>query len=259
MTALIFKDWLVKFDRHMRTQRRQVILLIDNAPSHASVDLTNVKLHYLPPNTTSHIQPLDAGIIKNFKLLYKKQQMKLHLDNASADTPVPLDIKQALLFIRSAWRDVKQPTIINCWRHTKILPPTDSQIEPDNEPIEDVRDLQETLDKLYPDAPAPVSEFIEFDANLPCEEAMTEDEIIETVRPTAEKEINTEEDQTTEPVIPKLPEVKTLLNTLQTFVTHNLDVFDGSDLDFIDTLKTKMQKTSEKNEQQKTLKDYFKF
>ncbi|CAG8620021.1 4126_t:CDS:2, partial [Diversispora eburnea] len=59
-----------------------VLLLVDNAPSHTSpvennskknkqqskdnvsFTLTNITIHYLPPNTTSHIQPLDAGIIK---------------------------------------------------------------------------------------------------------------------------------------------------------------------------------------------------
>src|SRR2546423_1497950 len=36
------------------------------------LELTNVTIHYLPPNTTAHIQPMDAGIIKNFKAKYKR-------------------------------------------------------------------------------------------------------------------------------------------------------------------------------------------
>ena len=70
-------------------QKCQVLLLVDNAPSHCilnsdtSLDsdslnsstnnsLSNIRIHYLPPNTTSHLQPLDAGIIKSFKAKYKR-------------------------------------------------------------------------------------------------------------------------------------------------------------------------------------------
>jgi hypothetical protein len=37
------------------------------------IKLTNVKLVYLPPNTTAHLQPMDAGIIQSFKSKYKRE------------------------------------------------------------------------------------------------------------------------------------------------------------------------------------------
>ena len=69
MTMDIFKDWLVMFDVTMKRKNKKVLLIIDNATGHNTVDLTldNVNLLYLPANTTSYLQPLDAGIIKNFK------------------------------------------------------------------------------------------------------------------------------------------------------------------------------------------------
>jgi len=35
------------------------------------LELTNMTIHYFSPNTTTHIQLMDAGIIKNFKAKYK--------------------------------------------------------------------------------------------------------------------------------------------------------------------------------------------
>ena len=65
MTGDMFSDWLVWFDRQMKSRDRTVILLVDNASSHTSKKkLSNVTMHYLPPNTTAHIQPMDGGIIR---------------------------------------------------------------------------------------------------------------------------------------------------------------------------------------------------
>ncbi|KAL3677198.1 hypothetical protein R1sor_027146 [Riccia sorocarpa] len=92
----------------MREQKRKVLLLVDNASSHAflgpgavqstarkfkRLQLSNVTILFLPPNTTAIIQPLDAGIIQAFKL-------------------------------REAWRSLEEQLIQNCWRKTRLLPLT---------------------------------------------------------------------------------------------------------------------------------------
>ena len=59
MTAAIFKEWLEKLNEKMRRQKRNVLLSLDNATCHPCTELSNVKLVFFPPNTTSHLQPLD--------------------------------------------------------------------------------------------------------------------------------------------------------------------------------------------------------
>ncbi|XP_048248519.1 tigger transposable element-derived protein 6-like [Haliotis rufescens] len=263
MTSLIFKAWLLILDRQMRLERRHVILLLDNAPSHATVDTTNVKCHFLPPNTTVHIQPLDAGIIKNFKLYYKKQQMKLHLDNVEAEEIQPLDVKRALLFIRAAWNEVKQDTIINCWRHTRILPDataTMATAEPVIADLEAINAINATFNTMYGDT-ALSEGFLTADDDIPCEEELTNDTIVDIVRgqPDDVNTDNTEDeaDDSEDPIIPPAATIKAHLTQLACFVEHHLDVFSITDLDFITKMQGTLRNVS-KCEKQKTLKDYFK-
>lgn len=71
MQVSIWNQYLKKLDSKMRNQGRNILLLIDNAPSHAlyeTTHLTNITLKFLPPNTTAHLQPCDQGIINSFKV-----------------------------------------------------------------------------------------------------------------------------------------------------------------------------------------------
>lgn len=69
----IMLQWLQAFVNRMRG--RKVLLLIDNFPAHCLAveimeengGLENVTIKWLPPNATSIHQPLDQGIIKNWK------------------------------------------------------------------------------------------------------------------------------------------------------------------------------------------------
>lgn len=56
----------------MIKENRKIIMFLDNAASHPNDEYSNIKLAFLPPNTTSVLQPLDAGIIQAFKLSYRK-------------------------------------------------------------------------------------------------------------------------------------------------------------------------------------------
>src|SRR5271170_4103109 len=67
MTGLIMEEYLRWLDNKMRGQGRKVLLLLDNFTGHElGVKLVggkegrdNVRIEWLPPNTTSRWQPLD--------------------------------------------------------------------------------------------------------------------------------------------------------------------------------------------------------
>jgi DDE superfamily endonuclease len=68
MTGLLFQEWLNTLERQMKIAGRNLVIL-DNAPSHVceNFELQYVEVLFLPPNATSKIQPLDAGIIAALK------------------------------------------------------------------------------------------------------------------------------------------------------------------------------------------------
>jgi hypothetical protein len=79
MTGLVMEEYLRWLDNKMRG--RKILLLLDNFSGHelgvqlvGGLDgLQNVRIRWLPANTTSHWQPLDQGIIASFKLQYRRQ------------------------------------------------------------------------------------------------------------------------------------------------------------------------------------------
>lgn len=126
MTAEIFQDVLKIFNRKMKLQSRKVILFLDNARCHPDILLSNVTLSFLSPNTTSHCQPLDQGIIQSFKLHYRKLLMAnvvTKLDaylqskilNADEDLLPKPNVLEALGWIDEAWKNVKVETIKKCF------------------------------------------------------------------------------------------------------------------------------------------------
>ena len=60
MVRSIFGHYLNRLDSMMRCANRHILLLADNATSHKPEEvinnLTNIKLHFLPPNTRHYIQ-----------------------------------------------------------------------------------------------------------------------------------------------------------------------------------------------------------
>ncbi|CAG8722701.1 13156_t:CDS:2, partial [Dentiscutata erythropus] len=86
---------------------------IDNAKCYSSsnLNLYNTTIHYLPPNTTSCIQPLDAGIIMSFKCRYKNYFIKWMLDQYESENNNKLNVLNAIKFIVQAWNEVSSETV----------------------------------------------------------------------------------------------------------------------------------------------------
>ena len=58
MTIELFNEYLEYLNEMMRIRQKNILLIMDNAPVHASHIYSNIAIIKLPPNTTSATQPL---------------------------------------------------------------------------------------------------------------------------------------------------------------------------------------------------------
>jgi hypothetical protein len=108
-------------------------------------------LLYLPPNTTSKIQPCDAGIIRTFKAYYRRRfnnQLLSRIESSVADLEkINLldDIQNAI----AAWKqDVQSTTIKNYFQHCQLRSDATAthEIEP---PVELVAELEKQIRQFH--------------------------------------------------------------------------------------------------------------
>jgi hypothetical protein len=122
MTSVVFAEWLKVFNARMRRKKQKVLLLLDNAPSHIiPTGLPHVKIHFLPPNTTSHLRPLDAGIIQSFKSHYRRFHLQHIINCIDSDQPPAVSLSDAIRYVKRSWDKVTATTILHCWQHTGII------------------------------------------------------------------------------------------------------------------------------------------
>lgn len=137
MTSALFFEWLRRFERYIqRKPNRKVVLLLDNCSAHGRMEslpeMENVRVVFLPPNTTSKVQPMDAGIIASMKVKYRRYQMDraLGLSEEHIRDIYKLDILTAMKAFKGIWNELDSTTIQNCWNHTGILPQSSTREDP---------------------------------------------------------------------------------------------------------------------------------
>ena len=139
VTRLIFKEWILEvFAPSMKKfledndMPLKALLLMDNAPGHPkdleeelAADYGWLKLLFMPPNTTSIIQPMDQQVIANFKKLYTKALFRNFFEKCQYSQTVmtikrfrkeEFDIVEAIRLIQAAWSQVSQKTLNCAWK-----------------------------------------------------------------------------------------------------------------------------------------------
>ena len=104
MTSELFREWLEHLNSKMSAQERNILMFVDNCSAHPDVQLSNVKLVFLPPNT-SRLQPCDADIIANLKTLWLLRHVLAEMDSADSATALSkqVNVMDTIGWVSLAW------------------------------------------------------------------------------------------------------------------------------------------------------------
>ncbi|KAJ0173757.1 hypothetical protein K1T71_010906 [Dendrolimus kikuchii] len=116
MTSQLFEEEVRKWDVELKV--RKILLLVGNSPAHPFIsNLQNIDLAFLPPNTTSLLQPIDQSVIKSLKGHYRR---KLLMELVESEGKTSVDMLHAVIFLSKVWEEVTATTIQQSFRHAGL-------------------------------------------------------------------------------------------------------------------------------------------
>ena len=271
MNSEIFTNWVKHLDRTMIAEGRKIALIVDNCPAHPHVEgLEAVKLVFLPPNTTSKLQPMDQGVIRALKAKYRSAIVKMYITYIEAKGEVPkISILDAMKFLVQAWNRVSKETIQNCFRCAGIYLETQADAIEDND--DPFKSLQSDMDELklldptlVPDGTT-AEDFTDADQTLSVAESATtdDDEILNHYRESCSIDVtsdNDDEESSEEPGPPQRPAQSEIFVALE--LLQNCTLFEEEQVashlrTHLEKFSMLYEKTLESRKQQSKIDNFF--
>ena len=234
MDSTLFEEWIRELDVKFQKENRKIALIIDNCLAHPTIgDLSNVKLIFLPRNTTSVSKPMDQGIIKCLRAFYRRRLVNLMIKRLEQGQDLPkILILRALQLLVASWNDVTKTTIVNCFGKAKIFAKDQVNAAEDSE--DPFKELENDLTELRKIDPTLVpqdltaQEIVDVDINvITTDNPETDEEILESVRSDKDEKTNGDDsleimEVFDEPIDkPTQTEIGNALETLQSLCLFN--------------------------------------
>ncbi|XP_036599095.1 tigger transposable element-derived protein 1-like [Trichosurus vulpecula] len=162
VTMSLFQEWFVHFfcpaiEKYCAQNNlpNKALLILDSAPGHpGNLDdlCDNVRVEYLPKNTTALIQPMNQGVIATFKACYLRRIFHLLLQRVNRDDRGTIrefwrnyNILNAVYNVAESWEELEAATMNSGWK--KLWPEC---VSSDHEalPAEAVRQIEQEIVSL---------------------------------------------------------------------------------------------------------------
>lgn len=259
MTSEIFTKFLKNWNKKMIKKKRKIALIIDNCPSHPFVCLSNIKLIFLPPNTTSRLQPMDMGVIHSLKSLYRlkiARKLLALLECKPNPTVKDINLYEGLMMLKSAWDEVSKKTIRNCFIKSGLKFNENESNETEEHEVEFDFSFWSQLTQRLDLHESDFDEFVNFDNGIAIND---EENSLETNEYSGEETdyyySETEQlsdDEVEEPLM--LTDALNAITSLRKYVTQSQGV--GRSHDLIDQLENEIYNNRFKNLKQTKITDY---
>ena len=116
MTLELFESWLNDWNSELTKCNRFIALIVDGCRIHQTQrSYSNITLIFLPACQTSILQPMDQGIIRSFKAIYRSLLLQLKIKAEQGAKEPVYRLPTYIQLICRAWCRVTSKTIINCF------------------------------------------------------------------------------------------------------------------------------------------------
>jgi len=201
MDSKIFQQWFFEefvpaTTKYLRERGLPIkaLLLLDNAPSHPSSGLLqtedgNIEAIFLPPNTTSLIQPMDQGVLENMKRRYRKELLKklLLADTDNSQDPElgviefwkSLNVKDVMFLVAKAWDEISSSSIRASWN--KLIGQDSADLVEETPVIPEMLETIECIAGCSNCDESNIQEWISMDKDDQGYQLLSDDQIVQSV------------------------------------------------------------------------------
>lgn len=169
MDSQLFEEWIRELDDQFEIEKRKVALIVDNSAAHPEINgLKSIDVFFLPPNSTTILQPMHQGVVRSLKAKYRTKVVQKLTDAVDSKQPLPqISMLCALKMLVLAWAEVSSNTIQNSFKkaHFCEIEGGDLSEDPSSAFEESIMELKHLDESLLP-KDISLMDFASFDDGL---------------------------------------------------------------------------------------------
>ncbi|XP_054718733.1 tigger transposable element-derived protein 4-like [Uloborus diversus] len=117
MSPSIWEECIRKLDGEFLLQGRKVAFVLNTCPVHFHLgNLDAIELIFIPPKISTILQPLNQGVIFEFKRVYKTLLANDLIKSINENRKFDVSIFDAICYIHKSWSLVSNATLKNCFK-----------------------------------------------------------------------------------------------------------------------------------------------
>ena len=152
MSAEHFEDWVRELDRKFDLAKRKITSIIDNCTVHPRVEnLEWIELIFLPPDNTSHTQPMSQDVMLVSKAKYCSLTIRKLISALEKKEPIPTrSILSVMIMLTESWYVFPNKVITNWFKIAGISEKEEEKVrDEEDDPFADLNDIEKNTVQTF--------------------------------------------------------------------------------------------------------------